>query len=82
MIAAEARSKTLNFRIFEGRLMDSGEIGFFGRRLFTEIAALNVAHLDLQLGELIEAVFSNASVNISIAYVLIDILLELTVNCL
>lgn len=79
LINAEARCKTQNFRIVEGRLLDSGEIGFFGRRLFTEIAVLNVKHLDLQLNELISAVFANASANISIAYVLIDVLLELTV---
>lgn len=63
----------------QGRLQEmNNQIGFIGRRIFVEVAVVNVKSLDDQLSLLINAVFASSNSS-SIAYVLIDVLLELTV---
>lgn len=72
--------KNLNIRLTQGRLQETNnQIGFLGRRIFVEVAVLNVQSLDQQLLLLINAVFASSSLS-SIAYVLIDVILELTVS--
>uniref|UniRef100_A0A915DW57 Uncharacterized protein n=1 Tax=Ditylenchus dipsaci TaxID=166011 RepID=A0A915DW57_9BILA len=73
------RMSSFNIRLKEGRLQDSGDIRFLGQKIFIEVAVLNVNGFEQQLASLIDAVFAHSD-NISIGYVLVDVLIELTIR--
>ncbi|KAH7727829.1 CBN-FNCI-1 protein [Aphelenchoides avenae] len=70
-------AKSTELRLEDGRLKDSGDVGFVGRHIFVEVAMHNPYGIEKQMSRLIDAVFASAS-NTSIAYLLVDILLEIT----
>lgn len=69
-------ARSTEVRIVEGRLFDSGDVAFLGRRIFVEIAVQNVDGITDQLRRLIDATF--AASDTTVAYLLADILLEIT----
>lgn len=67
-------------QLANGRLKDTGGVGFLGRYIFIEVALRNQEGIGGQLRRLVNAVLASAS-NVTVAYLLVDVLLEVSRRC-